>query len=376
MLEPDTLKALAATEGLCVSLYSPMHRAGKDTRENPIRFKNLLQEARRRLEAAEFGPPEIGELLAEVEAQLDDYDFWQHQQDGLATFIAPGRTEQHRLAAPVPELCTIGRHFYLAPLVPLLTEQMRFFVLELNLGGARLFEGSREDLRELVLEAVPVSLEEATRFDVYQPSEEKRNVTPPGGEGPVFGRGHGEADTKKEDVRFFFEHLENGVTKVLADSQAPLVLAGVDYLQALYREVNHYPCLAGTAISGSPEGWQDEELHRRAWALLEPRFAREKEEAVARYGTAQAEGKGSDELVEILPAALDGRVDILLLRPGAHAWGTFDTEARAVSREEADDVDNDDLLDLAASHTLLGGGRVYLVETLSDGVDAAAIYRY
>ncbi len=376
----DTLKTLAAEEGLCISLYAPMHQAGKDTRENPIRFKNLLQEARRQLEATGFSADEIGKLLAEAEAKVDDYDFWQNQLSGLVAFIAPGKTEMLKLPAPVPELCTIGLHFHVGPLASVLSGDGRFYALELNLKGARLFEGSRDAWRELDLsdlDDVPTSLGEATRFDVHQTYQHQRDVSPGGAPGTqVAVHGHGDEDTKKADILYFFRQLENGVTKMISDNQAPLVVAGVDYLIPIYREANHYPYLHDEALTGSPEGWRDEELHQNVWRLLEPHFAEERERAQERFGTAQAAGKGSSKLEEVLSAALDGRIDTLLLKEGAHAWGGFDAETRRLRRDEADDVDNDDLLDLAASHTLLNGGKVYFVESLSKGGDLAAIYRY
>ena len=379
-LTRDLLKTLATEQGLCLSLYAPMHRAGRDTRENPIRFKNLLQDARRQLESAAFGPREIDALLGGLEAQLDEREFWQHQDAGLAAFVAPGVLRQVKLPLAPPELCTIGLHFYLGPLVPALENDATFHLLELNLGGSRLLAGDREGLRELDLGDVPTSLEAATRFDVHQTYQNRRDVSPGGASGGAGGavavHGHGDEDTKKEDIRYFFKQLENGVTRAVSDIQAPLLLAGVEYLVAIYREANHYPQLHDEAVTGSPEGWRDEELHARAWSLLEPTLERGRAAALERYGTAQAEGRGSSDLAEVLGAAHDGRVDTLLLRPGAHAWGSFDPEARTLTQDDADDVDNDDLLDLAASHTLLNGGAVVYLETLSEGQDLAAIYRY
>lgn len=46
LLALDELGALAAQDAApCVSLFMPTHRAGEDTRQDPIRFKNLLGRA-------------------------------------------------------------------------------------------------------------------------------------------------------------------------------------------------------------------------------------------------------------------------------------------------------------------------------------------
>lgn len=43
LLNLEELKALVGRNvGACVSLFMPTHRAGAETRQAPIRFKNLL----------------------------------------------------------------------------------------------------------------------------------------------------------------------------------------------------------------------------------------------------------------------------------------------------------------------------------------------
>lgn len=374
----DALLELSRAEGLALSLYAPMHRAGKDTRENPIRYKTLLQDARTRLERQGLSGDEADELLGEAFARIDDYEFWQHQDRGLALFVAPGRTAFYRLSAEPPELVTVGRVFYLRPLVDDLNRDRRFFALVLALKGARLFEGSRASFRELDLSelGVPTSLEEATRFDVHDEQTAPYAAAPGRGGGDAVFHGYAGEDTKKEDIEFFFRHLENGVTKRLADENAPLVFVGVEYLFGIYKEANHYRHLHPEAVTGSPDDLPAEEVHRRVWELLEPAFAEEERAALERLGSARANGRGAAELSELLPAAQDGRVDTLFLRRDAHRWGRYDPEARRPTFAEEDTADTDDLIEVTLLHTLRTSGRVLVLDELPDGLDAAAIFRY
>lgn len=49
-LSIDEIKTLVEnTQSPCVSLYMPTQKAGPETRQNPIRFKNLIREAEERL---------------------------------------------------------------------------------------------------------------------------------------------------------------------------------------------------------------------------------------------------------------------------------------------------------------------------------------
>ncbi len=64
LLQKDELKTLIQKpEGPCVSIYMPTHRAFPDTKQDPIRFKNLLREAEERLKQAGFRSLEAKKLL-------------------------------------------------------------------------------------------------------------------------------------------------------------------------------------------------------------------------------------------------------------------------------------------------------------------------
>lgn len=89
LLAIDELAALAAaSHRSCISIYTPMERLGVETQQDPIRFENLLQQAEERLLALGCLGQEIAELLQPI-YELDTYDFWQHQSDGLAIFDRP-----------------------------------------------------------------------------------------------------------------------------------------------------------------------------------------------------------------------------------------------------------------------------------------------
>lgn len=90
LLNSAELKALTTRyPGLCLSLFMPTHRAGRDTQQDPIRFKNLLQEAENRLRDFDLRTPEVQGLLEPARRRLDDSAFWRHQSDGLAVFLSP-----------------------------------------------------------------------------------------------------------------------------------------------------------------------------------------------------------------------------------------------------------------------------------------------
>ena len=61
----DELKQLAETRGAtCVSIYMPTHREGSEVQQDPIRLRNLLAEAERRLLGQGLRTPDVQAMLA------------------------------------------------------------------------------------------------------------------------------------------------------------------------------------------------------------------------------------------------------------------------------------------------------------------------
>lgn len=383
LLTREELKALSyIPDGPAVSIYLPTHRAGSETRENPIRFKNLVTEAEEQLIANDVRAPEAGELLEPVQELIEDYEFWQNQSDGLALFLTADQRHYYRLPASFEELVVVGDRFHLKPLMPLLSNDGRFYLLALSQNEVRLFHGTRDSLIEIELEDMPTSLAEALRFDEPHSQQQFHTATDSSvapGSRPAVYHGHGVGtDDEKEEILRYFHHLDKGLADILQDDRIPLVLAGVEYLFPLYREANTYGSLFEEGLSGNPENLGPDELHRQAWEILEPYFRQSQEEALAQYHHLSDTGQSSQNLWEIIPAAHYGRVDTLFVAKGQQQWGSFDPDNDSLVLGAEAKFGKEDLLDSAAVQTLLNGGTVYTLEpeAMPHGAQLAAIFRY
>lgn len=404
-LTRDQLEALlqapdSATDPTCLSIYLPTERKGAETQQNSIRFKNLVRQAEKALAEKGFEKAEVEELMDPLWRMVDDHDFWQHQEDGLAVFRSADRLDTFLLPVRFSELAIVQDHFYLKPLFALFRGDGRFYVLALSLHDVRLFSASRYSVREVELgEDVPRSLVEVVGGELEEPHLQfhsgssgggragshsrahSRAHGGPGGQGasPVYhGQGGGEDDTKPEIAKFF-HRVDQTLGSYLDERNAPVVLAGVEYLLAIYREVSDLPELVEEGIPGNPEGLRPEQLHERAWDLVRPRLVARREKDAERFRELAAAGRGSSALEEIVPAAFDGRVETLFIARGERLWGRFDTETRQVILDDSPDPQADDLLDLAAVRTFMNGGTVYALETEllpTASNPVAAIFRY
>ncbi len=365
-------------EGPCVSAFLPTHRMGPGTEQDSLRLKNLLAEAEARLVQGGLRTPTARELLAPALDLLDERVFWQHQSDGLALFLAPGWWRSFRFPLELPELTVVADRFYLKPLLPLLSGDGRFYILALSQNEIRLLEGTRERVHEVELEDVPGSLREALRYDDPQKERLFHVAGREGGAVAVF-HGHGiGGEVDKERIGRYLRLVDAGLREVLGDQRAPLVLAGVEYEQAMYREVSGYPALVDEGISGNPDRLRPEELHERAWTLVEPLFRQGQNEAADRYRELAGTGMTTGDLEASLTAAQEGRVEVLFVSLSEQRWGKADTETGRITVNEEPEPGDEDLLDLAAVRTLLASGTVYALpsDQIPGGTSVAAILRY
>jgi hypothetical protein len=366
-----------------VSIYCPTHAAGDEKQQDRIRFKNLLRQAEVQLGKMGIRTQEIHELLRSGSELLEDTRFWSRQSEGLAVFISPQFFCKYRLPSSVKALVVTTDRFHIKPLLPLFSGDGRFYILALSQNQLRLLEGSRNQVHEVELETVPESLVEALRYDVPERSLQFHTQTPQRGGGrraAIFhGQGVGTDDSwHKKDILRFFQQVDRGIHDLLASHRSPLVLAGVDFVQSIYREANSYPHLMGKGVAGNPEQMSAEKLYKEAWPIVQPVFEADRCSAIERYHARLGTGLTSNAIPEIIHAAQSGRVETLFVAVGKQVWGVMRTDVRDVQVHTNRKAGDEDLLDVAAVHTLTHGGKVYAVspdEVPSNGL-LAAIFRY
>jgi hypothetical protein len=380
----DLTMLLAPVAGPCLSIYLPALGEDGDTRQAPIRFKTLLRQAEERLTAAGYPAGEVDTLLAPAMRVLEDTGFWQHQAAGLAAFRTP--TVWHAWFVPraAPEQVMLGGTFYLSPLLPLFDEDGPFFLLALSENDVRLYEGSRDTFREIVLPpAVPRSLAEVARFEDPDRQSGFHTDAPRQGSGrrsAVFYGHGGTTDFEEALLRQYCQQIDHGLRPLLGTGTTPLVLAGVESLLAVFRAGNSYPHLLADGVLGNPEAARRpaEELHRRGWAIVAPVYQARTQQEIDQFHQVAGTGRTSGDLTDIVPAAHQGRVATLFLADGEQRWGRFDSALNTVSPATPDAPDAEELLNLAAVQTLRNGGAVHVLPPaiMPTASVLAAVYRY
>jgi hypothetical protein len=369
----------------CISIYMPVHKEWNGHEQDIIRFKNLLNKVEKKLLERNFRIEQINNLLHPAKNLLSERDFWNRQSDGMALFIAEGDFNVFKLPLNFEEEAIINVRYYIKPLLKILSGEGRFFLLTLDLNRVKLYRCTRFSINELQLPYnTPLSLDDVTQFYEVEKSLSGTAATAEGragGHSSVYhGHGVGSLDdtVHKEKILEFFHMLNKGVFSVLKDETSPLILTGVEFLIPIYKKANAYTHLIEKGLDVNPEYLSLDELRERSWQIAEPVFMDKQRKAVSLYERFSGNGRASSNIEDIVKAAFMGRVESLFVNQNEQCWGKFNAENDEVKVYNNYLPESEDLLDLAATHTLLNNGAVYVVGKNEMPCDKsiAAVFRY
>ncbi len=377
----DLATLMSLQDEWCISLYMPVSRKGPEASGNQTRFKNLLRRAQDRLQERGLREDRARARLEPAWQFLADHDWRDHSADGLAVFLCENKLLNYHLPLSFEEIAKVQRGFHLRPLWPLFTVDGRFYILALSQKHVRLLLGTRQSIAEIPLDGVPQGLDEIRRL--YTVEEQlQSHAGARGGRGKesaVFHGGHGVgSDIREDQARELFRLVDQGVREALREEHsAPLVLAGVESVVSHYRHANTYSHLADPVVAGNPEPLSNEELHRRAWEIVEPIFAQGHQRALEQWALAACRNQTRQHLDEVLPAAVGGQVAVLFVPLNSEIWGAYDAATTRVELHETPRPGDADLLDVLTVETFAKGGSVYALppEDL-PARPVAAILRY
>ncbi|HEX2956813.1 MAG TPA: hypothetical protein VHO70_08270 [Chitinispirillaceae bacterium] len=380
--EDDFRNIVSIQHPYCISIFMPFFRAGAEIQQNPIRFKNLLSEAEKILVKKGKRATEASWMLTSAKRFLNFHSFWQYDASGLAAFIAPGIIKVFRTPSSFHETIMIGEHFYIRPILPMVTSHMKYYMLDLNLSGVRLYTGSRYLFSRIESETLPGPIENVLLSDFNEKHTQFYGKSQPGdSEIPViYGYGH-DTDNQTRRIKEYFNIVNSTVTALLNKTNAPLITAGVEYLHPIYNNVNSYPHLLEKGIHLDISLFTEQQMHESSLELVRPFYATRKQYDKEQFR--MLAGKKSsiavNDLQSIVAGAHHGRVNTLfLVNTSVAIWGQLQKSDQQVIVHDHQLPGDDELIERAAVDTLLRGGSVHVLdrEEMPDENDVAAIMRY
>jgi hypothetical protein len=393
----DIRALLSEDDDTVVSIYISTEPKAYRSEQNSLRFRSALNETTRQLEKRGLRRMDIHALISPLRDLLDDEQFWLHQEKGLGLFRSDSRLETVKLHFEPAESVRVANAPYVVPLLEGLEIEERHALLAVSRNSIRLFLCTNQAIEEINITdlRMPRSLAESMRYDDLQKPETLNHpITGPGravsrtpsarlGDRRHGFHGHGESDVREKTyVAAFLHQVDAALNRRLHDlGSPPLILAAVDYVSAIYRGVSKYDRLTSESIEGNPDELRAEDLHQQAKPIFEARRKAKVDDARSRFHELAARGLATAHLPEVVDAADVGRVDTLLVKRGAAAWGRLDPASREVTIAEITQEvpDLDDLLDLASRRTLTSHGTVMVLDPdimIDDHASAAATFRY
>jgi hypothetical protein len=370
---------LAVDQGPFLSLYMPAGRTHPENLKNPIRFKNLVSELEESL-LQKYSVNEIKEYLEPMEALINDNDVWNYTKDGVAVFSAKGMfIELHK---SVEELAMVADSFHTKPLWQYLQSLDQFHLLGLTLHDIKLFEGNRHSLTEVELTSdTPKTITEALGDELTDKHSTTASYGGTGGESTAMHHGHGgkKEETEKDAERYFRVVADAIYEHYSKPTEWPLILAALPEHHNLFQKVNKNPLLLSNGIAINPSSVSSDQLAKMAWNIMEPEYNLKLDSLVDRFEQARANGKGSDDYKEVAVAAVEGRVDTLIVEADLIIpvritnLVTGNTQKKKLKNPRVDD-----LLDDMGELVLKMGGQVMVLPTekMPSDKGLAAIFRY
>jgi hypothetical protein len=301
--------------GPCLSLYQETHRTSPDNIQDPIRFRNLVKLLKSSFQE-KYPELNLQDFIEPFDSLEKDFNFWDHNMDGLAVLVGDGQFHVFRLQRPVSELAVTENVFFLGPLRRYLQSVDRFQILGLGLNEIKLFEGNRNSLDAIVpAPGVPNTMTAALGEDL---SEIEKSVSSHSGIGPgTTPSHHGHSDKQNEidiDTEKFFRAVDSAVLKYHSRPSAlPLILACLPEHQHLFHQISSNPFLLDEGLGINPEALSLNELKERAWKFIEPDYLKKLTMLSEEFLEAEAKGQGSDDIAQITKATANGKVATLLL---------------------------------------------------------------
>jgi hypothetical protein len=364
----------------CISFYLPMEKAPTEADKTKVLFKNQIKAVESELIEHGIAQKNVDSLISPAVKLLETPEFWTSPDESAAVFVAGSNITTIKLPFPIEPTTFIGPKFYLVPLFKLFSFDSRFYILALSQNKVRLLNCDLLDCAEVDITSLPTSLDEALQYDDIEKKNQyvMRSPGSTGDGGPGVYRGQGDGkDEHKTNIWRFMEMLDSGLSSFIKDKDTPVVLAGVEFLTAIFRKANSHLHLIDKEISGNTDILSEKQLHEKAYPLAQEFFDKFVASDLELYHNLSSSDKTGDTIEEIASAAAKGKIRILFATQGMFIPGMYNVELDSAFHKDHN-PDSEDLINFAAVNTFKAGGKVYVLDRnqMPDTENCAAIFRY
>ncbi|MCO8123153.1 hypothetical protein NHH03_15500 [Stieleria sp. TO1_6] len=370
----ELVELINKESGVCVSIVMHTHERGPKTKQNAIRFKNLMSEA---LDRVADRNPALTKQLTELAELENDFEFWQHQSAGYALYVCDGCVQQFKISHPLEDAVYVVDHFLVRPLAIAACGGGSTRVLAISWEAAKLYACDGHSTREINSDAFPVQMSELVperdaEEQLQYTTHASKSGTSAGGGSTAMYHGHGEGEDKiKADREHYLSRVGKAVADEIYNTAHDLLVLATDEVAGHFSACCDVP--VKQVIHASPDALNDQQISEKILQASQAVVQESQQGLNEQLGTALAQDAGAASVDQVLIEASRGRVATLLLGEDRPVWGQFNRDAGTV---RLDSESHTDLANLAVRETLQSGGSVVAGSGGKDKHPIAAIYRY
>jgi len=360
------------TDDLNLTITLPTHKKGEEVQQDPIRFKNLLSEAESQLLEKGMKRLDVEEILKRPRQLLEDYNFWNHADEGMVFYMNRDLYEIYQLPYSLNERVYLRDHFLITPLLPMVSLNGTWAMLALSPKNLRLLRCTRESIENITPGDIFTNIE-----DFVGDRQEASLQFHSSADSEVMYYGPGSADNeRKKLVEKYMRGVEKSVTALMKQMGEPLVLVGSEDIISLYRSLNKYQRLLETPVTRYPGSMKNHELREVGWEVIHEYFLKDMYQALEQFDKEEA-GRTSNNLSQIVESTVMGKTDTLFISMNEETWGVYDESEHQV-HYSGPNGSTDELLNWTALRAINQGAKVYVLpkQDMPAASTVAALFRF
>lgn len=366
--------------GPLISIYQKTSRTQSENEKDALVFRGLIEEVESSL-LLKYDKKKITPVMNMLKSIQKDSLFWTNILDGLALFATLDECIIYNLKSSLKTFAVVADSFHIKPLIKYYQLATNYQILDLSKQSFKILEGNIYDLSLKELdEDILTTQDEILGTETTEPYFTATSGTFKGGSGRGGFHGHGgKKDTVDTDLERFFRRVDEIVYEEISKkSKLPILLLAPKIYHSQFLNSSRNTYLKKKPITGSYADLGIRKVKSELNKYVNDTFKEEIKKLLKQYENLRPQELASEQLIEIVRAAISGRVQTLFVEENKVIPGKIDLVNKKIISKDLSDPEYNDILDELVKLTLEKSGQVFILskEKMPTDSGAAAIYRY
>ena len=291
-----------------VSIYMPTHRSMPDAKQDPILFKNYVQQAERELEQ-NYNRRQWQPLIESLEQLNEDPDFWIHSTDALAILADETGVETFRLEQSIPGKVVTGKHFDLIPLLRYYDTIYSGYLVDIGRDRVNLYRVNQNGAEQVEEEDLIKSFPEL--YDDLD-AEPRMHAGGTRADLSVMHGNKAKPELVEKDRIKYFRYIDEQLRKYIT-KDTPVIIAGTTENVAEYKSLAKGDFYTEQSIDQPFESIEQQQQPERLREILRPRYRERIKKQLEEFGYLTSQDKTVTGVEKVSEQAEQHRISTLFI---------------------------------------------------------------